>query len=62
MFNGFCHFGNWGSRGNFGIWGWVGMILNLIFWVGWLAALVLWVVLLIRRARMSPATIPQVAG
>jgi putative membrane protein len=62
MFNGFCHFGNWGSFGNVGIWGWAGMILNLVFWVSWLAGLALLVVLLIRRARVSQATVPQPAG
>ena len=70
MFNAFCHFGNWGSLGNFGtwgsfgnlgIWGWVGMILNLIFWVSWLAGLALLAVLLIRRSRVSPATVPHAA-
>lgn len=40
---------------------WAGMILNLIFWVGWFAGLALLVVLLIRRTRVSPATIPQAA-
>ena len=71
MFNGFCHLGNWGSLGNFGtwgsfgnlsIWGWAGMILSLIFWVSALAGLALLVVLVIRRTRLSPATVAQAAG
>ena len=50
-----CHSGAWGSLGNFGVWGWVGVILNLVFWVGLLAALTLLVVLAVRRARVPVA-------
>jgi len=57
MFNGFCHFGNWGSFGNFGVWGWIGLILNLIFWVGLIAGLTLLVVWAIRRARVPAANV-----
>ena len=57
MFDGLCHAGagNWGSVGNFGVWGWIGLILNLVFWVGLLAALTLLVVLAVRRARVPVA-------
>lgn len=56
MFDGWCHFGNWGSVGNFGVWGWVGFILNLVIWVGLLVGLILLVVWAARRARVSAAT------
>jgi putative membrane protein len=64
MFDGLCHAGagNWGSVGNFGIWGWIGLILNLVFWVALIAGLVLLVVWAIRRARVPAATGPQVTG
>ena len=57
MFDGLCHAGagNWGSVGNFGVWGWIGLILNLVFWVGLIAGLTLLVVLAIRRARAGGA-------
>ena len=57
MFDGLCHAGagNWGSVGNFGIWGWVGFILNLVFWFGLIAGLILLVLWAIRRARVSAA-------
>ena len=55
MINGFCHFGNWGSLGNFGVWGWVGFILNLALWFGLLVGLILLAVWAMRRARV-PAT------
>ena len=54
-----CHSGAWGSLGNFGVWGWVGVILNLVFWVGLLAALTLLAVLAVRRARVPAATVPH---
>ena len=53
-----CHSGAWGSLGNFGVWGWVGVILSLVFWVGLLAALTLLVVLAVRRAGV-PSTSGQ---
>jgi putative membrane protein len=57
MFDGLCHAGagNWGSLGNFGVWGWIGLILNLVFWVGLIAGLILLVFWAIRRARVSSA-------
>lgn len=55
MFNGFCHLGNWGSLVNFGAWGWLGMILNLVIWIGLFTTLVLLVVWTIRRARVPAA-------
>jgi uncharacterized membrane protein len=58
MFNGFCHFGNWGFLGNFGVWGWVGFILNLVLWIGLLAGLTLLAVRALRRARVPTATVP----
>ena len=62
MFTGFCHSGTWGSLGNLSVWGWVGLILNLIFWVGLLAGLTLLVVLAIRRARIPAASGQNTAG
>ena len=58
MFDGLCHAGagNWGSLGSMGIWGWIGLILNLVFWVGLIAGLILLVVWAIRRARVPAAT------
>lgn len=50
-----CHSGNWGSLGNFGLWGWIGLILNLVIWVGLIAGLALLVVLTVRRARVPAA-------
>jgi uncharacterized membrane protein len=57
MFNGLCHFGNWGSFGNFGVWGWVASVLNLVFWVGLLVGLILMIVWTARRARAPAATV-----
>ena len=56
MFNGLCHVGNWGSLGNFGVWGWVGLILNLILWIGLFAGLTLLVVRAMKHARVPAAT------
>lgn len=50
MFNGLCHTGTWGSLGNMGVWGWVALILNLVFWVGLFAGLTLWAIRATRRA------------
>jgi putative membrane protein len=58
MFNGLCHSGNWGSLGDFGVWGWIGLMLNLVLWVAMLAGLTLLVVWAIRRARVPTATVP----
>ena len=63
MFDGPCHAGagNWGSPGDFGVWGWIGLILNLVFWVALIAGLLL-VVWAIRRARVPVATGPYASG
>lgn len=55
MDNLLCHSGTLGSLGDFGIWSWIGLILNLVFWVGLIAGLTLLVVLAIRRARVGGA-------
>lgn len=56
MFNGLCHTGTWGSLGNIGVWGWIGLILILVFWVGLLAGLVLLAFRAMKRARVPVAT------
>ena len=56
MYDGPCYSGNWGFLGDFGVWGWIGLILNLVFWVGLLVGLILLVVWAIRRARFPDAT------
>lgn len=53
MFNGFCHFGNWGSFGNLGAWGWVAMILQMVLWLGLIAGVVLLIVWAIRRSERT---------
>ncbi len=61
MFYGLCGPGNWGFFGSsgwrfpgpFGIWGWIGVILNLVFWIGLLGILALVVVRAARRARVQ---------
>ncbi len=55
MYNGLCNPGNWGFLGNFGVWGLIGLILNLVFWVGLIAGLTLLVVWAIRRTRVPAA-------
>jgi putative membrane protein len=62
MYTGLCHFGNWGSLGDFGGWGWAELILNLIFWVGLIAGLTLLVVWARRRARVPASTVPYATG
>ena len=64
MFDGLCRAGagNWGSVGNFGIWGWISFILNLVFWVGLTAGLILLMVWAVRRARVPTATGPHTSG
>jgi len=37
MFNGWCNFGQWG------LYGWIGLAVNLVFWIG-LILLVVWAV------------------
>ena len=56
MFSGLCHTGIWGSLGNMGVWGWVGLILNLVFWVGLLVGLILLTVRAMKRARVPAFT------
>ena len=51
-----------GIFGNFGVWGWIGLILNLIFWVGLIAGLTLLVVWAIRRARVPAANVSYAGG
>ena len=64
MFDGLCHAGagNWGSVGDFGVWGWISFFLNLVFWVGLIVGLILLVVLAIRRARVPAAKGPYASG
>ncbi len=54
-----CNSGTWGSLGNFGVWGGIGWILNLIFWIGLLAGLILLVVWALRHAQVPAATVPS---
>ena len=69
MFYGQCGFGDWGSWGyptwgfpeSFGVWGWIGLILNLVFWIGLLSILVLLVVRAARRARVQTRPIGYAA-
>ena len=61
MFNGLCHFGNWGSFGNFGTWGWVAMILQMVFWVGLIAGVALLVVWAIRRSARTTTSMSSYA-
>ena len=56
MINGLCHSGNWGSLGNLGEWGWIGLILNLVLWVGLLAGVTL---LVVRGIRHGTGVIAQ---
>ena len=61
--NGDCFSGNWGSLfGNFGTWGWIGLILNLVFWGVLIAGLVTLVVWAVRRARVPAAGFPSATG
>ena len=62
MFNGLCHTGTWGSLGDMGVWGWVGLILHVVFWVGLLAGLTLLAVRAMKRARVPTATVPYATG
>jgi len=62
MINELCYSGNWGSLGNFGVWGWVGLIATLVFWVGLFAGLALLVVWAVRRARVPAATVLSAPG
>ena len=62
MFDVFCSSGTWGSLGDFGVWGGIGLILTLIFWVGLLAGITLLVVRAIRRAQIPAAIVPNATG
>ena len=62
MSNLLCHSGAWGSLGNFGGWGGIGLILNLVFWIGLIAGLTLLVVWTLRQARVPAATVPSASG
>ena len=57
-----CQAGNSGFLGDFGLWGWIGLIFNLVVWGGLIAALAMLVVWAIRRARVSAATVSTAAG
>lgn len=56
MSNLICHSGNLGTLGDLGIWGWIGLILNLIFWIGLLAGLTLLAIRALRGTRVPAAT------
>jgi putative membrane protein len=62
MTNLFCHSGNLASLGNLSAWGWIGLILNLVFWVGLIVALILLVVWAIRRARAPAGRVDSATG
>ena len=62
MYTELCNIGNWGSLGNFGAWGWIGLILNLILWVGLIAGFALLVVWTVRRAQVPATTVPYATG
>jgi uncharacterized membrane protein len=62
MSNVLCHSVNLASLGNLGAWGWVELILNLVFWVGLLAGFTLLVVWVIRRMRVPAATVSSTTG
>jgi len=59
---GTCNNDTWGFLGTFDVWGWIGLILNLVFWFALLAGLTLLVVLAIRRARVPVATVHYATG
>jgi len=61
MSNLLCHTGTWGSIGNMGIGGWVGLILNLVLWIGLLAGLTLLAVRARRLARVPATTVQATA-
>ena len=62
MFNGLCHAGAWGAVGNFGAWGWVAMILQVVLWVAMIAGIILLVVWAIRRSSRTPASSYAISG
>jgi uncharacterized membrane protein len=70
MFYELCGPGNWGSLGYsswgfpgaFGVWGWIGLTLNLVFWVGLLGILTLLMVRAARRARGQTGSVRYATG
>ena len=62
MSDGLCNTGTWGFLGNFEVWSWVGLVLNLVLWVGLIAGLTLLVVWAVRRARVPAATAASASG
>ena len=54
-----CHFDNEGSYGSFGPWGWIGMILEVIFWIGLAIGLIVLFTAVLRGNRVSPALVSQ---
>lgn len=53
MFNGICHFGNFGATGALGAWGWASLIFHLVFWAALIAGVILLVVWLARQTRAT---------
>ncbi|HEX6305012.1 MAG TPA: hypothetical protein VFZ76_12540 [Anaerolineales bacterium] len=62
MINELCDSGTMGFLGDFGVWSWIAVILNLVFWVGLIVGLALLVVWAIRRARDPASTGPYATG
>jgi uncharacterized membrane protein len=62
MYAGFCNVGDWGSLANFGGWGWIGLILNLVLWVGLIGGFALLIVWAVRRAQAPVTTVPSATG
>ncbi len=70
MFYGLCGPGNWGPLGSsgsgfpgaFGLWGWIGLILNLVFWLGLLIIGTLLVVRAARHARAQTGPVRYATG
>ena len=56
MIDELCTSGILGFFGDWGVWSWVIVILNLIIWVGLIAGLALLVLWAIRRARVPYST------
>lgn len=65
MFYGLCGPDNWGPFGSsgsgfpgaFGMWGWIGLILNLVFWIGLFGIVALLVVRAARHARVQTGSL-----